>query len=120
MKSLLLLATVCVAITGCATAASDRGNWTEVNVALDLDYNFDGVDRTSEPTANSADDAAVTDVGDGELAEAIQTAAAAGMPFIYAPVEVTISGAGAAESAGETTQSPTNEPEGNLEVPIVP
>lgn len=112
-----LLAAIAV---GCASAQEDRGNWTEVNVAVDLDYNMDGVDRTSQPSATSDEDAAVLNVADGDLAELARAAASAGLPFIYAPVEIKVSGAGAAESPGDTDQTPTQENDGNLEVPIVP
>ena len=124
LLALLLVLASCV-VPGCASATSDRGTLGETIAAIDLDFNFDGLQRESqpevaiddtgayyEPVVNAVE--AATEDGEvtGQEAATIQKAAASLGPgvnlvVIEGGITVTVTGRSDTASSGDTTQTPT-------------
>ncbi len=134
---LILLLLVPFLLIGCTSPQSDRGSVGETIVAIDMDFNFDGVARDSRPAVKIDDageyyepviSAVVTAAEDGEVTdeEALAIAKVAGRHYanvmvLLGGIHIEITGDSQAASAGETTQTATGpDIDADIEVPIIP
>ena len=113
-----------VAPVGCTSPTSDRGSWGEVATAVDVDFNFDGHNRQSDPSTETSGIVSTVDSVETGAATAavVETALASGARVVIVNVGgITVSATGSTEAAspGDTTM-PTTGPDidGSLEVPV--